>query len=771
MPDVNGTTYQLLLGEADWARCGPAPYERRWRYDQPRELLTLRPLPFQFAQPTGDGGLSGAERRGATRDRYGHWYWVGPDERSIVVRWAGGRGPEHFWPPMDDACAPAGPTFRPREQADPVGEMLRGLAATTGHYLVAGVAGGLLVFDLHTGGPPTRLALPPARPGAPTLPFDLAPTADGGVVVLDRANRVAWVLDATFRPQPPPAPGPREPLLFQARGASPPRVTTPSAAPAPVDLSACARPVSVEPLPDGSLLVLDQPEAGPGTIRRYIPGAAGPPEAVPLTPEALGDPAEPPLSLGPIRAHDIAFVPASGRPDAFDALFVVDAGGNQAFALRLALAGGLRLRVEPRFYPMRAVTGKALVAPLGAGHAYYDQGDLWLPLAELPRRRYEDWAELRTPPLDGHVPGCVWHRLCLDACLPPTARVTVASRAADEVALLPLQPWQPEPALYRRGGGSELPYQSLWARDELRQADAGTWELLLQRAEGRYLELRLTLEGDGRSTPAIRGLRAHYPRFSYARAYLPPLYQEDRASLDFLERFLANPEGLLTVIEGLIADAHAFLDPRTVPEEAVAWLGAWLGLAFDPAWSDHQRRLLLANAPYFFQRRGTVAGITQAIRVAINPDAGPAIFQDQQEGPRAQVRLVEHFHTRHFSRAALGDSTGPDEALTGDVRADARARAHRFTVLVPATICAGRIAGAEGLIERIVAAEKPAHTAFTLRRFWALFRVGEARVGLDTALGAGGRFTPITLDATALAEGYLEAAYPSNLSDRVVLDR
>lgn len=769
MPDVNGTTYQLILGHANWARCGPLPHERRWRYDQTRELLTLRPLPFTFPEQPGDRGPSIDDRRGATRDRHGHWYWLSPDQRAIRVRWAAGRRADHFWPPASAACVPSSALFNPRApRAEPPTE-LRGLAATTGHYLVAGLTGALLLFDLHTGGTPTRLPLPPVAPGVPTAPFDLAPLADGGVAVLDRDNRVLWLLDASFRPRPLPTVGRGEPLLFQPKEIAAPRTPPTSVPPTPLDLSACARPVSVEPLPDGSLLVLDQPEGGHGSVLRYTLAAPTAPEIVALTPEALGDPDEPPLGLEPIQAHDIALVPA---PDAgTGTLFVAAAGGNQAFALRLTLAGGLRLRVEPRFFPMRSYSGRALVAPLAARHAFYDQDALWLPLAELPRRRYEERAELRTPALDGHLPGCTWHRLCIDACVPPTASISVESRAADELGLLPLQPWQPEPALYRRGGGSELPYQSLWSRAELRQPDAGTWELLLQRAQGRFLELRLTLEGDGRSTPALRGLRAHYPRFSYARAYLPPLYQDDRASLDFLERFLANPEGLLTVLEGQIAGADALLDARTTPDEAVAWLGSWLGLAFDPAWSDYQRRLLLANAPYFFQRRGTLAGIIQAIRVAIDSDAGPAIFQDRQDNPRAGVRIVENFQTRRFSRAALGDSVSADETGSGDLRADARARAHRFTVLVPASICAGSIPNVEQLIARIVEVEKPAHTAFTLRRFWALFRVGEARLELDTALGAGGRFEPVQLDETALAEGYLTAAYPANLSDRTVLDR
>ena len=66
-----------------------------------------------------------------------------------------------------------------------------------------------------------------------------------------------------------------------------------------------------------------------------------------------------------------------------------------------------------------------------------------------------------------------------------------------------LTEWQTEPAPYRRREGSELPY--------LRQThgrDWGTWELLFQAARGLYLQLEVTLRGDGRHSPRLRALRA-----------------------------------------------------------------------------------------------------------------------------------------------------------------------------------------------------------------------------------------------------------------------
>jgi len=71
--------------------------------------------------------------------------------------------------------------------------------------------------------------------------------------------------------------------------------------------------------------------------------------------------------------------------------------------------------------------------------------------------------------------------------------------------------------------------------------------------------------------------------------------------------------------------------------------------------------------------------------------------------------------------------------------------AHRFTVLVPATLNGKRIESAESqkqklnLVERIVNLEKPAHTTFDFRYYWNLFRLNEVRLGTDTLLGLGSR--------------------------------
>ena len=784
--DVNGTRHHLVSGARDWLpalAASSGAVEEGLAWDPRNARVTLRRELFRFPPRGAEVPFTPDDRRGAARDRFGHTYWISGDRTRILVRPGGSRTTGVFWSveELRATCedGPAG-DFRPLAPPTPERPTLSGLAVTDRHFLVVGTRdpGGLLVFDLHGGGPPQGWLWPEALGFAP---FDLAPTPDGGLWILDRptldpsgaGGARLWRLDRDLRvvrttPEielRAASAGDFRPLGGEVRR-EPGR-----SFPAGIDLGlasplAADETVSVVALPDDSVLVLESPAEG-STVRRLqdgLPPGAAVDLADPLA-ELLG---EETLLVG----HDMAFLP---DPDPFPGevrgtLWVASVEGNQSFAFVLFadLSGTFELTAVDAYLPMRRFAGKALIegGPLReACDVFYDLEDGWLALTEVPRPRFEREGSLDALLFDGKEPATVWHRLFLDACIPPGSAVEVESRAADELDLLAATPWHREPAPGLRPGGSERAWHPASAGAS---PDDGTWELLFQEAKGRWLELRLRFSGNGRSTPRLGALRVHYPRFSYLERYLPAVYREDPASASFLDRFLANFEGFFTEIEGRVAGIQTLFDPRTAPTEALDWLAGWLGAVLDPDWGEDRRRLFLAHAFELYRRRGTPRGLVQAVRLATDDCPDEDLFNDPGTGSSAgtpfNVRLVESFRARRLPGTVLGDAAAAS--------AIARA-AHRFTVLVPVgpELSPGERLARLDRVRATVEREKPSHTEFDVRLYWALFRVGSARVALDTALGEGSRLTALSLGASYLGESLLAEEHPWNVDDRRVVGR
>lgn len=792
--DVQGSRFHLLFGYDDWARCldgsgpatlgqawaaagepGPGPgHSSAWEYDADRGLRLRRDTPL-FRRAGRRTRLDLGGRRGAARDRYGAWYWIDEDRRGIRRRGpAGTPGASVTWwsgAGLGRACAGVG---------DPADVLLDGLAITvadrliTGYRLDPGTARertGLLVFDLEAGGAPLRLAWPCGPGGEPLLVTDLADSPDGGVLVLDATARRYYRLDAHLRvtgdrPIHRPAFGTPGPLTLPTRPVG-----------VPVDL---AEPVSIEPGPDRSVLILgSDPVAGHSVLRRYD-GADVTWERPLRDCVEVIDPDDPEARTRwySILAHDMCHVPNTLSESPGDAatsstLYVADAEGDQVVAFALD-AGTGAVRARDDFLPMRRWAARALVR--ADGRVWYDIADRFVPLVVFTQCRFASAATLTAPLFDGRDPGCVWHRVLIDAVVPAGATLTVRARADDDPDLLAAHDWVRQPTPYRRGDGCELPWFDPWAHDPGRPGDAagsadfggsadaaGTYEVLLQGITGRHAQLSLSVEGDGRSTPLIRSVRAWYPRFSYVTHYLPDVYAEHDPPARFLERFLANPEGVFTAIEERIEHSHLLLDARTAPAADLPWLAAFFGLALDPLWDEPRRRYLIRHVDRFYRRRGTIAGLLDLLRLYLNDDTtGPvcATSAPGRRGVAGRVRIVERFLLRDIG----ADAAEPGD---GDARRRAAGSAHRFDVLVSGELPDDRLA----MVRRIVGLGRPAHTLVEVRGYDEAFAVGRARLGQDTELGQAPRFATAVLGRDRLATLTLGAAHPADVADRIVLNR
>jgi phage tail-like protein len=335
-------------------------------------------------------------------------------------------------------------------------------------------------------------------------------------------------------------------------------------------------------------------------------------------------------------------------------------------------------------------------------------------------------------------------------------------------------PWTTQPKPYQRSDGAELPYFDPYAnrRDDPALSErGGTWEILFQNIYGRYLQIQLTILGTGRATPEIRSLRLWYPRFSYRDHYLPAIYSEEAQAATgtpaFTERFLANFEGFYTSLEDKIVQLSSLLDPRITPPEALDWLAGWLGVVLHPLWEEERRRFFIRFAHRLYQIRGTIPGIIIALRIFLDKELDESLF-DPACIYRSNIRIIEHFLTRDFAGNIFGDPDG--ETPTGISVAEA---AHRFTVLLPYHFETEAAVTGDALrmAERIIELEKPAHTWFEIEEYWNMFRVGEARLGLDTQIGYSTFFQPLVLGDAILPQATLGCPYPFDVQDRFVMGR
>ncbi|WP_350282062.1 phage tail protein [Nitrosomonas sp.] len=309
--------------------------------------------------------------------------------------------------------------------------------------------------------------------------------------------------------------------------------------------------------------------------------------------------------------------------------------------------------------------------------------------------------------LDSGILSGQWHRVVLETELPRSGRILVSTYTSDrnldddEVAHVE---WS-APAVISTDAPNDLP------------------ELLIQSGPGRYLRLRLELLGDGYSTPLISNVLIHGPRSSSLR-YLPPPFHQDPESAHFLDRFLSYFDTVQEEIRFVIQDFTRYLDPGSVPAGPfLEWLGSWFDWQFLAQWPTDLRREMLSRSIEFFRQRGTLEGLRQMLQWHTGLTDG-------------QPRIIEHFRLRDYALLQQRRDADIHPLYVGQYPLEPAADriTHWFTVVVPASAVPDQ--ESRDLLQRLIEAQKPAHTAFQLRVFSPGVRIGrQSSIGLDTWLG------------------------------------
>jgi phage tail-like protein len=756
--NANQQRFWMVADDRQWRRSQDPP---ALRWDGGRRVLRLagqRKLPISDSDLPESEGERGRSTPRQAIDRYGSRAFLDADGK---LRAATADLP-------DDAVL---------FELEP--DQVTDLALGHDGILYAAVSGGVELYD-----PRQRWQRTPIRLDG----FEarrLAPRAAGGVWVLDGANRLGMVRGLPLPDRPPAGydaatwrPGEENP--------DPPRLHLSFG----FNLDQGEEQAAFGSGPGGRVGLLTWTPDGASRLRLLRAGgrAFSPPWALLRAP---GDPLRYAYSLAWISEERVAvIVPGLGEAPTFE---IPDED-----VATLLPCGDL--------YPLRGhAGGPFLNGPVVPPHYPTPAGSAPLHKLSFPSYALSGQAS-NLELLDSGSTGTEWHRLYLEACLPPRCGIRVDLAATDAPAA-PEEGWHEHrfghvPGENGRGPRaawvplpSELPFHPGLLPCPPERDQAGLFTCLIQRAgrrvsalTGRYLWIRIEMSGDGRSTPELAAVRAWGPRFSYADRYLPELYREDllgpeadekgqSTPADFLERFLGSFEGVLTALEDRIASSYLLTDARTVPEDALEWLGSWIAMAFEPGHPPARRRRLLQAAPELYRWRGTLRGFRMALDLA----TGGAV-----EG--GEVVVLEEFRLRRTFATILGidlareedpllgglsisgNSYVGDTLFLGDERrkeflalfgaslprtaAEEQAvaaffegLAHRVTVLVHQEVEPQDL----GLVRRIAETEAPAHVRVRVITASRPFIVGLASlVGVETYLGRPPGLTPVRVSHSVL---------------------
>lgn len=390
--------------------------------------------------------------------------------------------------------------------------------------------------------------------------------------------------------------------------------------------------------------------------------------------------------------------------------------------------------------------------------------------------KYEKTGTYLSEPLDSRIYRCQWHRVTLCGEIPAGTSVFISTYTAevqlptDDLLTLPDDAWQ---------------------TNQVARGVSGEWDCLVRSGGGRYLWLRLELNGGNSATPCLGRVTVEFPRVSLRR-FLPGVFGEDPIGADFTDRFLSIFDTTFRSIESTLDTQASLFDPMSTPSASdpttgvdfLSWLASWVGITLDRQWPEAKRRAFLRLAPKLYDVRGTRNGLWKVLLLYLGmeiPSArkcwcGCGESQKKHGVQRCTPKplncappppkrawqppplILEHYQLRRWlfvgsgrlgdqavlwgrsivNRSQLNEGAQADCSqliMTQDPYRDPfHVYASKFTVFVPA--CVGQTAQQRKSLMTLLAGESPAHTQYTVEYVKPRFRIGvQSMIGLDAVVG------------------------------------
>ncbi len=355
---------------------------------------------------------------------------------------------------------------------------------------------------------------------------------------------------------------------------------------------------------------------------------------------------------------------------------------------------------QPQFTDLTIDAAGRLQLPDGSAGPYL--------IHRPPIATFVDGGLFQIQSLDSKRIGNPWHRVVLDLTAPERTSLRLFSFTSDIR----------RPDLTTDNLLEDPPQLGMW-----KAAPPNVDEWLIQSSPGRYLYLALVLRGSGDRTPSVERIYVYKERQSSLQ-YLPALYQADETSRDVLDRFLSLFDTIFGEVESTIEDFPLYLDLQGTPPDFLPWLASWFDLKLLPSWDEAKRRQFLQEIVKLYRWRGTIQGLRKLLQ----------LHTDLQE-PMPQI--VEHFRGKNIKKDESQKQVVSKgiETWLGEID-DA---SHHFTVLMPAYTI--NTPDKRLVVERLIDANKPAHTHYNLRAIYPGIRLSSSgsrgnAMGLDSLLSS-----------------------------------
>lgn len=246
--------------------------------------------------------------------------------------------------------------------------------------------------------------------------------------------------------------------------------------------------------------------------------------------------------------------------------------------------------------------------------------------------------------LDSKEKNTIWHRLLLDYSNLDESSIYITIYASESSWIL-----------YRQ---EEVPIEQLISNPSITLEDKikamqpfsvkSVYEpadMLMHDVIGRYVWMRIELSVQSDTLPLIYGIKLYFPKQTWMN-YLPEIYQEDKQSCSFIERFLGIYQSLYQDMSQNIQKAPSFFDPDVVTGDYLKWLGTWLSIDDLYIWSEDKLKYLIKNAMRLYKIRGTTKYLSEIIKLYTGKS--PYIIEhfqtEQYRSDIKQAELINHLY-------------------------------------------------------------------------------------------------------------------------------